>query len=144
MRRYLLLVLFALFCATAQASDPVGWVDTFSLFFRGASAEPVAVDASNPLPVTMTGVTVSTEPPSTSSQTVILLSGTDAVIASLANRVSILLTATGTFEYSTGLATVPANTTPCYSASFEAGPGIPVAVKTSATATYLTIRQLAE
>jgi len=56
MRRNLLLTLFVLACAaSAQASDPVGWVDTFSLFFRGASAEPVAVDAANPLPVSVTG-----------------------------------------------------------------------------------------
>ena len=105
------------------------------------------VSAAHPLPVTGTVAatgTMSIVSPDTASHTVILLSATDFVVPALSGRTQISLSATGTFEWSVGMATVPANTTPCYNAWLDLDDVATVTVKTSATATYLTVRQFGE
>lgn len=85
-------------------------------------------------------VNLASDTADTASQSIYLVTSSDYVIPTFLNRKYIQLSASGTFEYVVGTSVVPANTDPCYNAAFECGPNMPVAVKTTATNTYLTIR----
>lgn len=79
--------------------------------------------------------------PSTASQTVILITSSDYNVVAFSGRSYVSLSATGTFEFEYGNTSVTANTTPCYSDSREVSDAVSLHITTTATNTYVTIRQ---
>lgn len=76
------------------------------------------------------------------SQTIATLTAAVYTIPPLANRRSILLWASGTFEFRIGSTTIEVNTPAVYNAGpFDVDDSVPVAVQTSATSTVVGILQ---
>jgi hypothetical protein len=151
--KHLILAIVLVLCmsSAAAASDPTGFLDAYSVFYRGTSGEPVAVDASNPLPtsavVTVGSVTVTAGvPPDVGSSTAYTTSAAAQAITSLANRQRIALfnVATETIWVSIGTTTAVVGAgVPVYAAGYysdELDAAVPVGAISSTAATLNVVQ----